>query len=148
MKKHTHRSSLQHFKERTENLKSKATISGVSFEEYVRDNRKIIFPFISHRFKSMGMLDLTLLPDEVIKALVQYILTVNRRRIEAGQDIVVTYAIVKSCPIWKVVKMPYRTMKLLGAIKNPDAKSLNEIQSGIGGFKNAPKSTIKPRKPS
>lgn len=119
---------------------------GVSFEDYVRDNRKIIIPFISHKFKTMGMIDLTYLPDEVIKILMQWILKVNRRRIESGQEMLVTYEIIKACPIWKAVKMPYRVMKLMGVQNIAKTRTVRETQSSVGSFNNAKKS-IQAKKP-
>lgn len=148
MKKHIHRSTISRVGRNDEDLKSKANMAGgKNFEEYVRENRKIIIPFISHKFKTMGMIDLTYLPNEAVSALIQWILRVNRPRIESGQEIIVNYDIIKTCPIWKVVKMPYRVMKLLGTQHVAKTQSVRETQSGVGSFNNAKKAiqTKKPR---
>jgi hypothetical protein len=53
-----------------------------------------------------------LLPDQAKQILVRWLFEVNRRRLEAGQPLLVTYDIVKQCPLWKLIPMPYRNYKL------------------------------------
>ena len=121
---------------------------GVRFDDFIRDNRAILFPFISTRLQSLGMIDLTLLPEEVIDYLFNWILKVNRQRIENQQEIIVNYDIIKMCPIWQVVEMPYRSMKLLGMSK-PVLKPVTERQKMLPQKRSPirPIAPIKPRKP-
>jgi hypothetical protein len=122
---------------------------GVNFEDFIRNNRSIVFPAISEKFKTMGLIDLTLLPPEIIAYLIDWILKANRRRIEAGQEIIVTYAIIKQCPIWTAVEMPYRSMKLLG-MQKPNLKTVAEQRTAAQPKRTAPirpVAPIRPKKP-
>lgn len=122
---------------------------GVDFDKFVQENRSILIPRMNDRLRNLGLIDLTVLPEDVTHALLDWVLKVNRRRIESGQDVLVTYDIIKQCPIWQVVEMPYRSMSALG-VRPPKLKTQMEQQAGKPASRVSPikpKPTIKPRKP-
>lgn len=84
----------------------------MSFEDFFKNNAVMFFPQIKLKALAMGGLRLDLLPDLAKQILIRWLFEVNRRRLEGGQPLMVTYDIIKQCPLWKVIPMPYRTYKL------------------------------------
>lgn len=84
----------------------------MSFEDFFKHNAVMFFPQIKTSMMAMGGLRLDLLPDLAKQVLMRWLFEVNRRRLEGGLPLMVTYDIVKQCPLWKIIPMPYRTYKL------------------------------------
>lgn len=83
--------------------------------DYLQKNRGIIVPSVSRSLNSILFINLQQLPRQPInfpEILLRWIIFVNRKRIENGEEILITYEIIKSCPIWKVIEMPITRLNL------------------------------------
>jgi hypothetical protein len=72
-------------------------------------------PSINSSLKSILLIDLDQLPKTPInfaEVLIRWIISVNKPRIDKGLDIVITYQIIKQCPIWHVIDMPIKQMRM------------------------------------
>lgn len=72
-------------------------------------------PSVSRSLNSILFINLQQLPRQPInfpEILLRWIIFVNRKRIENGEEILITYEIIKSCPIWKVIEMPITRLNL------------------------------------
>lgn len=101
-------------------------IGNMSFEDYIKQNSVLIIPHINHQFMTIGGLDLNLLNNKVKQGLILWLFKVNRRRIEAGLPLLITYEIVKRCPIWGSIRMPFRQYKL---DKKEMRKKMNKVRT-------------------
>lgn len=86
--------------------------NSLSAELYLKENGTLVIPFINHHLKAMASLDLRELHPNVREYLIRWLIEVNRRRLENGEQMLITYSIIKQCPIWKSIKMPYKLLKL------------------------------------
>jgi hypothetical protein len=84
----------------------------MNFNDYVAQNAVLFIPSINMKMSTMGGLKLGLLPPVAQEYFVRWLFEVNRRRLEGGHDLMVTYDIIKQCPLWKIIPMPYRNTKL------------------------------------
>ena len=83
--------------------------------DYLLKNRGIIVPVVSKSLNSILFINLQQLPRQPVnfpEILLRWIIYVNRKRIENDQEILITYEIIKSCPIWQVIDMPIKNLKL------------------------------------
>lgn len=83
--------------------------------EYLKTNNAIVMPSINSSLKSILLIDLDQLPKTPInfaEVLIRWIISVNKPRIDKGLDIVITYQIIKQCPIWQVIDMPIKQMRM------------------------------------
>jgi hypothetical protein len=94
--------------------------------EFLTNNRVILIPALKSSLNSMYMLSLDELPVQPVnfrEILLRWIIFVNRKRIENGEEIIITYDIIKRCPIWKVLsKMPLKSIKLESKAMNRPVK--------------------------
>ena len=84
----------------------------MTFNDYVAQNAVMFLPGINTKMLTMGGLKLGLLPPLAQEYFVRWLFEVNRRRLEQGLELMVTYDIIKQCPLWKVIPMPYRNIKM------------------------------------
>lgn len=84
----------------------------MSFEDFFKQNAVMFFPKVNTYMLTMGGVRMDLLPNAAKNILVRWIFEVNRRRLEGGLPLMVTYDIVKRCPLWQIIPMPYRNYKL------------------------------------
>lgn len=59
------------------------------------------------------ILDLDSLPTKPLplkELFLRWALTANEGRMLAGEDPIFPYSLVKSCPLWKIIPMPIKTM--------------------------------------
>lgn len=83
--------------------------------DYLLKNRGIVVPAVSRSLNSILFINLQQLPRQPVnfpEILLRWIIYVNRKRIENDQEILITYEIIKSCPIWQVIDMPIKNLKL------------------------------------
>lgn len=83
--------------------------------DYLQKNRGIIIPTVNKSLNSILFINLQQLPHQPInfaEILLRWIINVNRKRIEKDEEIIITYEIIKSCPIWDVIEMPIKNLKL------------------------------------
>jgi hypothetical protein len=84
----------------------------MTFNDYVAQNAMMMLPGINEKMLTMGGLHLGLLPPLAREYFVRWLFEVNRRRLEQGLELMVTYNIIKQCPLWKIIPMPYRNIKM------------------------------------
>jgi hypothetical protein len=84
----------------------------MTFNDYVAQNAVMLIPSINAKMLTMGGLKLGLLPHIAQEYFIRWLFEVNRRRLEQGMPLMVTYDIIKQCPLWKIIPMPYRNLKL------------------------------------
>lgn len=84
----------------------------MTFNDYVAQNAVMMLPGINAKMLTMGGLRLGLLPPLAQEYFVRWLFEVNRRRLEQGHELMVTYDIIKQCPLWKIIPMPYRNIKM------------------------------------
>lgn len=83
--------------------------------DYLQKNRALVIPSIDKSLKSILFINLQQLPRHPInfaEILLRWIIHVNRKRIENGEEILMTFDVIKQCPIWKVIDMPIKSLKL------------------------------------
>lgn len=105
--------------------------------DYLQKNRGIIVPSVSRSLNSILFINLQQLPRTPVnfpEILLRWIIFVNRKRIENNEEIIITYEIIKSCPIWKVIEMPIKNLSLtkesLNKSKGPvPSRKTNKIGS-------------------
>jgi hypothetical protein len=94
--------------------------------DYLQKNRAILITSVNKSLNSILFIDLSELPItnniNFPELLLRWIISVNKSRLEKGLDIIITYDIIKKCPIWKIVGMPIKSIKL-------DKQSLNKSSS-------------------
>lgn len=84
----------------------------MTFADFIANNAVMLIPSINTKMSTMGGIKLGLLPPVAQEYFVRWLFEVNRRRLEQGLDLMVTYDIIKQCPLWKIIPMPYRNVKL------------------------------------
>lgn len=84
----------------------------MSFNDYIQRNAVMMIPGINMKMLTMGGLKLGLLPPIAQEYFIRWLFEVNRRRLEQGLELMVTYDIIKQCPLWKIIPMPYRNLKM------------------------------------
>ncbi len=112
--------------------------------DYLARNTKVVIPYINHEAMTIYGVDLTALPTEPIDfrtAFVKWLIKINEPRLRVGKDLLITYDIVRRCPLWKVVPMPFRPISL-----TPEAVSEAVGKPAVLGSA-APRGTIKNRAP-
>lgn len=83
--------------------------------DYLQKNRGIIIPAVNKSLNSILFINLQQLPKTPInfpEILLRWIINLNKKRIEKNEEIIVTYELIKSCPIWKIIDMPIKSLKL------------------------------------
>ena len=83
--------------------------------DYLQKNRGIVIPAVNKSLNSILFINLQQLPKTPInfpEILLRWIINLNKNRIEKNEEIIVTYELIKSCPIWKVIDMPIKSLKL------------------------------------
>jgi hypothetical protein len=99
-----------------------------------------ILPMVGNNFM---ILDLDALPREPIpfkEVIIRWLLECNEGRIRSGQEPIFTYALVLSCPLWKVIKPPLRPIGAhKSAVINNGSAVKNKLNSGpsISSINNA-----------
>jgi hypothetical protein len=86
--------------------------SKMNFNDYIEKNAIMFIPTIKSKMLTMGGLKLDLLPPLVKEYFIKWIFEINRRRLEQGLPLMITYDIIKQCPLWKIIPMPYRNYSL------------------------------------
>lgn len=81
-------------------------------QDYIEQHETLLIPFINHNLMSISGLDLSSLPEEYRHAFMKWLIEVNRKRMSMGLQMMITYDVIKRCPIWKMIPMPYKTYKL------------------------------------
>jgi len=86
--------------------------SKMTFNDFIAENAVMFLPGINQKMLTMGGLKLDLLPPLAKEFFVRWIFEVNRPRLLQGLPLLVTYGIIKQCPLWKIIPMPYRNIPL------------------------------------
>lgn len=82
----------------------------MNFNDYISENAVMFLPGINQKMLTMGGLKLELLPPLAKEFFIRWLFEVNRPRLIQGLPLLVTYGIIKQCPLWKVIPMPYRNI--------------------------------------
>lgn len=98
----------------------------MNFNDFIARNAMLFIPAINAKMLTMGGLKLGLLPAIAQEYFIRWLFEVNRRRLEQGLDLMVTYDIIKQCPLWKVIPMPYRNIKLTKTVVSALGKLIPE----------------------
>lgn len=76
----------------------------------------ILIPSIEKQLSTVGwILDLNSLPTKPFQfkeLFIRWLISINRQRIEKGLEIIVTYQIIRMCPLWNIVKCPIKRITL------------------------------------
>jgi hypothetical protein len=84
----------------------------MTFNDFVANNAVLFIPEINTKMLTMGGLKLGLLPPLAQEFFIRWLFEVNRPRLIQGLPLLVTYGIIKQCPLWKVIPMPYRNIAM------------------------------------
>lgn len=84
----------------------------MNFNDYIAQNAVMFLPGINAKMLTMGGLKLDLLPPLAKEYFIRWLFEVNRPRLVQGLPLLVTYGIIKQCPLWKIIPMPYRNIAL------------------------------------
>jgi hypothetical protein len=84
----------------------------MTFNDFVAKNAVLFIPGINSKMLTMGGLKLDLLPALAKEYFIRWLFEVNRPRLIQGLPLLVTYGIIKQCPLWKVIPMPYRNIAM------------------------------------
>jgi hypothetical protein len=84
----------------------------MNFNDFIAKNAVMFLPGLNQKMLTMGGLKLDLLPPLAKEFFIRWIFEVNRPRLTQGLPLLVTYGIIKQCPLWKIIPMPYRNIKL------------------------------------
>jgi hypothetical protein len=79
--------------------------------------------------KMLGI-DLSLLPNKPLpfkEVLIKWLLMANEPRLLANEEPLFPMALVKQCPIWKLVRMPVVTIDLKNQVEENKSKTINKI---------------------
>jgi hypothetical protein len=79
--------------------------------------------------KMLGI-DLTLLPNKPIpfkEVLLKWLLMANEPRLLVNEEPLFPMALIKQCPIWKVIRMPVVTIELKAQVEENKSKTINKI---------------------
>ena len=106
-----HKSSSTRFDQRTEG-QIKYDPALMPFNDFVAQNAFLFLPNITSQMAMMGGLKLNLLPPLAQEYFIRWLFEVNKPRLSQGLSLLVTYGIIKQCPLWKVIDMPYRNIRM------------------------------------
>ena len=84
----------------------------MTFNDYIAQNAVLFIPEINMKMLTMGGLKLGLLPPLAREYFIRWLFEVNRPRLTQGLPLLITYGIIKQCPLWKIIPMPYRNISL------------------------------------
>lgn len=82
--------------------------------DYLQKNSAVLVPSINKSLTSFLLIDLQQLPTSPVnfaEILIRWIIAVNRKRIENDEQIIITFELIKRCPIWKIISMPVKSIK-------------------------------------
>lgn len=106
--------------------------------DYLQKNRVIIMPAVNKSLNSILAINLQQLPLQPVnfaEILIRWIIFVNKKRIENDQEIIITFEIIKRCPIWKVIQMPINSLKLTPeSLNKPIGPGIMRKTSRIGSI--------------
>ena len=103
--------------------------------DYLLQHTKVLIPFINHESMTIFGVDLNVLPIEPVNlrsAFIKWLIKVNEPRLRSGQDLMITYEIVKRCPLWKITPMPFRALSLNRRALNKPVGTIGSIASKSG----------------
>ena len=84
--------------------------------EMYKSYKGILLPSVDNQLSKNGLyLDLDSLPLEPIpfkELFIRWLISINKDRLARGQEIFVTRGIVLTCPLWRAIKCPLRSIKL------------------------------------
>jgi hypothetical protein len=112
-------------------------------KDYVEKNRFVMLQNINAQLSNFFFIDLTAIPIKPInyrEIFVKWLIIVNKKRLMNGEDIICNYEVIKACPLWSVIPMPFKQgtiSSVTSTINKQPAKTLSSIGT---------RSTIKPQK--
>ena len=80
--------------------------------ELLNDKTSLVIPEINHSVMQIGVIDLTMLDPTIRIVFIKWILSVNKSRIQKGLKPVITLELIKRCPLWQFINIPYRNIDL------------------------------------
>lgn len=84
--------------------------------EMYKSYKAILIPSVTKQLSSSGLiLDLDSLPLKPIpfkELFIRWLISINKDRISRGQDIFITKGIILTCPLWRAIKCPIKSIKL------------------------------------
>jgi len=103
--------------------------------------KAILLPDVNNQLSTTGLLlDLNSLPINPVpfkELFIKWLILINRDRLAKGQSILINEIIVKSCPLWKLIRCPLKkiTLTKVGMFNKPKA-SVSSIGSkkSLGSF--------------
>ncbi len=108
-------------------------------QEFLSNNRALVLSELDLELKTFSMIDLDSLPRQPIdfrEILMRWVIAVNSKRLENGDNPIITFDIIKRCPIWKDFPLKLRKMPLnRQAINKPAGVTpIRKQMSSIKGF--------------
>jgi hypothetical protein len=106
--------------------------------EYLQKNRVLLVPKVDSSLKSILLINLQQLPRQPVnfaEILLRWLVFVNKSRLEKGEEMIITLELLKKCPIWKVIDMPIKALKLdKGSLNKPRGPVPTRKTSKIGSI--------------
>lgn len=103
----------------------------VLVEEYYARLKGILVTGVGGNVLNGMVLDLNALPTKPIDlkaAVIKWLVSVNLPRLKKGKDAITDISLIMKCPIWKVVKPPFRKIQLTpkGMINKPSVTTVGQ----------------------
>lgn len=93
----------------------------VGTKGHVIGNKAMLLQGIRRDLSNVNVLDLNRLSQAHQDIFIEWLVKVNDTRIKQGLPVLITYELIKLCPLWKIVRIPLiRTpaIQTRGTIKN------------------------------
>ena len=106
-------------------------------KEFLVENRALILSELDSEMKNFSMIDLDKLPREPVdfkEVLMRWLIAVNRPRLENGENMIMTFDLIKKCPIWRTIPLPLRKLPLQREAINKPA-SVTTVQTKMSSIK-------------
>lgn len=89
--------------------------SNAYLQDYLKENRAMILSELDFEVNTFSIIDLDALPTTPVdfkEVLLRWLIAVNKPRIDNGENPIVTFDLIKLCPIWKIVPLKVRKIPL------------------------------------
>ena len=125
-------------------------LNELAITELYTSYKAIILPSVNNQLSTSGLiLDLDSLPVHPVpfkELFIRWLISINKKRIAQGEQVFVSRESVLSCPLWRLIKCPLKSLKLTkeGMFNKPKVSTIP-----IGSKRSNPtKGTIGTRGPS
>lgn len=97
----------------------------------------ILIPSMKNQLSKSGLfLDLDSLPIKPYpfkELFIRWLISINKQRIQSGEQVIINMKIIMLCPLWKIIKCPIKKIELTkeNMFNKPIPTSKTKIQGSI-----------------